>query len=78
MGSRGLVPQDQDGSRDSWQEIASAPDDRDIELSVIDEKGTHKVAFPCRRTTAGWKNSLTGKELHQLMPSHWRDWRGSL
>jgi hypothetical protein len=34
-----------------WKPIDTAPFDRDLELAVIDDKGTHAVAFPCRRLT---------------------------
>jgi len=32
-----------------WKQIHTAPLDRDLETAVIDTKGTHLVAFPCRR-----------------------------
>ena len=32
-----------------WQSIPSAPFDRDLELAVIDDDGTHALVFPCRR-----------------------------
>ena len=32
-----------------WKLIDTAPFDRDLELAVVDTKGAHPVAFPCRR-----------------------------
>jgi len=38
-----------------WKLIDTAPFNRDLELAVIDSKGTHPVASPCRRLTeSGW------------------------
>jgi hypothetical protein len=38
-----------------WKLINTAPSDRDLELAVIDSKGTHPVVFPCRRLAdSGW------------------------
>ncbi|MBS0522159.1 MAG: hypothetical protein JSS04_00885 [Proteobacteria bacterium] len=55
-----------------WQPIASAPFDRDLQLSVIEEGEVHALAFPCRRTGSGWFNS-EGERV-EVNPSHWRDW----
>lgn len=59
-----------------WREITSAPFDRDLELAVIDEQGTHAVAFACRRIVGGWMNAENRQKLTLLEPSHWREWRG--
>jgi hypothetical protein len=38
-----------------WKLINTAPFDRDLELAVIDSKGSHPVVFPCRRLVdSGW------------------------
>jgi hypothetical protein len=55
-----------------WQPIASAPFDRDLQLSVIEEDEVHALAFPCRRAAAGWVNQA-GEQI-DVSPSHWRDW----
>jgi hypothetical protein len=34
-----------------WKPIDTAPFDRDLELAVIDSRGTRLVAFACRRLT---------------------------
>jgi hypothetical protein len=60
-----------------WKLIDSAPFDRDLELAVIDSKGTHAVAFPCRRLTgSGWIDVETNKQVcfNFRRPTHWRDW----
>jgi hypothetical protein len=63
-------------SHQVWREITSAPFDRDLELAVIDEQGTHAVVFACRRIVSGWINAETRQKLPMLEPSHWREWRG--
>jgi len=57
-----------------WQRIVTAPLDRDLELAVIDDDGTHALIFPCQRTETGWLKSGTGQEIY-VRPTHWRDWR---
>jgi hypothetical protein len=36
-----------------WQPIATAPFDRDLQVSVIERGEIHTLIFPCRRTQAG-------------------------
>lgn len=62
----------------SWQPIATAPFDRDLELAVFGKAGSHAVAFPfpCRRMLRGWLNAET-KEPIEIRPTHWREWRQS-
>jgi hypothetical protein len=60
-----------------WKLINTAPSDRDLELAVIGSKGTHPVAFPCRRLTDGdWIDVETDKRVYfnYGRPTHWRDW----
>ncbi|QKD01490.1 hypothetical protein EB235_08175 [Mesorhizobium loti R88b] len=59
-----------------WQSIFSAPFFRSLELAVLDEEGTHPLAFPCERTSTGWKDAVTGVRVY-VLPTHWRDWIGS-
>ena len=58
-----------------WQNISTAPNDRDVQLAVIDGDGPHALVFPCRRIAGGWMNAET-KERLDVHPSHWREWDG--
>ena len=58
-----------------WKPIDIAPFDRDLELAVIDSKGTRVVAFPCRRLTDNSRiDAETAKRVYYIRPTHWRDW----
>jgi hypothetical protein len=57
-----------------WQPISTAPFDRDLELAVINNHGTHALAFPCRRILHGWMNAETKQQIN-AHPTHWREWR---
>ena len=47
-----------------WKLIDTAPLDRDLELAVIDTKGAHPVAFPCRRLADDrWIDVETSKQV---------------
>jgi hypothetical protein len=56
-----------------WQPIASAPFDRDIQVSVIEKGEVHALIFPCRRTQNGWLRASTREQLF-IDPTHWREW----
>lgn len=56
-----------------WQTIDSAPQDRDLELAVIDKGDIHALAFPCRRLRDGWINAITHARI-EVRPTHWREW----
>jgi len=56
-----------------WAPISSAPFDRDLELAVLDNAGTHTLLFACRRITDGWINTQTKRRV-EVDPTHWRDW----
>jgi hypothetical protein len=56
-----------------WQDIASAPPERDLELSVIDAEGVHALVFPCRLHEHAWLDSRTGRRV-DIQPTHWRIW----
>jgi hypothetical protein len=58
---------------DDWQPIATAPLDRDLQLSVIERGEVHALAFPCRRTANGWMDAATRKPV-SVDPTHWREW----
>jgi hypothetical protein len=56
-----------------WEQISSAPFDRDLELAVLDRDGAHPLVFPCRRLLTGWIKSAT-RERVEVSPTHWREW----
>jgi hypothetical protein len=56
-----------------WQQVSTAPFDRDLELAVIDDDGPHALVFPCRRILNGWMKVET-KERLDVRPTHWREW----
>lgn len=56
-----------------WKIIGTAPFDRNLELAVIDQEGTHALIFPCRQTSVGWINTETEVRV-DVHPTHWRDW----
>jgi hypothetical protein len=57
-----------------WQDAASAPFDKLLELAVLDAAEVHAIVFPCRRVLHGWVNADTGKRI-DVRPTHWRDWK---
>jgi hypothetical protein len=59
-----------------WQQVSTAPFDRDLELAVIDDDGPHALVFPCRRILNGWMKVET-KERLDVRPTHWREWPAS-
>jgi hypothetical protein len=56
-----------------WRPISTAPFDRDLELSVIENGEVYALVFPCRRTKNKWLNASTSKAV-DVDPTHWRDW----
>ena len=59
-----------------WQQVSTAPFDRDLELAVIDDDGPHALVFACRRILNGWMKVET-KERLDVRPTHWREWQGA-
>jgi hypothetical protein len=59
-------------SRAMWNDIETAPFDRDLELAVIDN-GVHALVFPCVRMSDGWHHAVTLKPV-DVTPTHWRQW----
>lgn len=57
-----------------WEEISTAPYDRDLELAVVERDRLHLLVFACRRTPGGWIRSATGERV-AIQPTHWRLWR---
>ena len=58
-----------------WQEISTAPFDRDLELAVIEGDRVYALVFACRRTASGWLK-VPAKERVVVSPTHWRLWTG--
>jgi hypothetical protein len=56
-----------------WENIESAPSDRDLELAVIEGDHVHQLIFACRRTAGGWVNAATRTRV-LVNPTHWRLW----
>jgi hypothetical protein len=60
-------------SNSTWNSIATAPDDVELELCVSDSGEYHALAFPCRRNGVGWSDVRLNK-LVPIRPTHWRPW----
>jgi hypothetical protein len=56
-----------------WQPIASAPFDRDIQVSVIEKGEVHALVSPCRQMHSGWLRA-SPRQLLFIEPTHWREW----
>ena len=56
-----------------WQEIPTAPFNRDLELAVIEGDHVYTVVFACRRTVSGWVKASSVERL-AINPTHWRLW----
>jgi hypothetical protein len=56
---------------ESWEPIATAPRNVDVEVRVADEHGPYRLTFPCRLTGAGWINAELGVPL-SVAPVAWR------
>jgi hypothetical protein len=57
-----------------WEEISTAPYDRDLELAVVEADHVHPLIFACRRTASGWVKAAN-RERVSVSPTHWRPWR---
>jgi hypothetical protein len=60
-------------SSGEWLPITAAPSDGDLEVCVIDRRGTHALVFPCRKIGNGWVDAST-KLLVEIQPTHWHLW----
>ncbi len=58
-----------------WQEISTAPFNRDLELAVIEGDRVYALVFACRRTASGWFK-VPSSERVVVSPTHWRLWTG--
>jgi hypothetical protein len=62
--------------RSVWENISTAPFDRDLEVAVIEGDSLHALVFACRRTLNGWVRAKTRERL-TVNPTHWRPWADS-
>lgn len=60
----------------SWEPIASAPFDRDLQVAVVEGEDVHALVIRCRRARQGWVSATTGKPI-DVRPTHWREWAQS-
>jgi hypothetical protein len=61
-----------------WHPISTAPINRDLQLTVLDDAAAAILPFPCRRTNSGeWINTDLGTSIH-IQPVKWRPWQSSL
>jgi hypothetical protein len=51
-----------------WKPINTVPLDRDVEIAIIDSKGVHVVACPCRLTHHGWIAADSKRRLYRVRP----------
>jgi hypothetical protein len=59
---------------DKWLPVSIAPSNADLEVCVMDEKGTtHALMFPIRKLGSDWVDASTKKRI-DILPTHWRKW----
>jgi hypothetical protein len=58
-----------------WQNISTAPFNRDLELAVIEGDRVYPLVFACRRSVSGWLK-VPSMERVIVSPTHWRLWPG--
>lgn len=56
-----------------WEDISTAPFDRELELAVVERDSVHALVFACRRSFWGWINAQTNQRV-TISPTHWRPW----
>jgi hypothetical protein len=56
-----------------WENISTAPFDRELELAVVERDSVHALVFACRRIFCGWVNAQTSQRV-TISPTHWRPW----
>ena len=71
------MPADQRGRRQGDRRvnvIATAPQERNLEVRVNDRIGRYRVLYPCRLVPGtGWINVVVKRKL-TMEPVEWRDW----
>ncbi len=59
----------------AWHPISTAPDNQDLELTVLDGASLVALPFPCRRTNAGqWITADLETGIY-IQPKKWRPWQ---
>ena len=58
-----------------WNSVATAPNDRQVQVQVADNFGDYPLPFLCKLTDAGWVRVDTNEPL-ALTPTGWREPRG--
>jgi hypothetical protein len=61
-------------SNSTWNPIATAPADAELELCVCDGEEYHALTFPCRRNGVVWSD-VRLKKIVPIRPTHWRLWK---
>jgi hypothetical protein len=46
-----------------WEDISTAPFDRELELAVVERNSVHALVFACRRIFGGWINAQTNQRV---------------
>lgn len=57
----------------TWNPIAEAPDETDLQIGIANTGAVHALFFACRKTASGWVKAETGA-LIDVQPTHWRRW----
>lgn len=73
MPTRDAPERPEAGASATWEGVATAPFERDLELAVIEGNAIHKLVFPCRRILGGWVKTETAERI-LVQPTHWRSW----
>jgi hypothetical protein len=58
---------------DKWLPVSIAPSDADLEVSVMEKRGSHALVFPVRKSGTDWVDASTKKRI-DIQPTHWRKW----
>jgi hypothetical protein len=59
---------------DKWLPVSIAPQNADLEVCVIDDKGgIHALVHPVHKRGADWVDAATKKRI-DIEPTHWRKW----
>jgi len=49
------------------------PSDGDLEVCVMDKRGSHALVFPVLKSGTDWVDASTKKRI-DIQPTHWRKW----
>jgi len=59
--------------KDQWLPVSIAPSDADLEVCVMDKRGSHALVFPVRKNGTGWVDTSNKRRI-DIQPTHWRKW----